>query len=320
LEKIVVLMMAYGGPDSLDNIEPYLLDVRGGRKTSQELVEEIRHRYAAIGGCSPLLEITNRQAQALEKVLNQYHDLPVNKVFEVKVGMRHWHPYIRDVVKQIFLDPPDQLIAFCMTPYESKLSTQAYFRQLNSALAEAGEEGERLVEVTRITSWYDQPKFIRAVKEKIEQALLQFPEVISQHGRILFSAHSLPAALVQQGDPYEDQIRMAIKAVVEQMGLSDQQWRFCFQSAGASNDRWLGPSIEQEIEHLAMNGVKHILSVPIGFVCDHVEVLYDIDIETRQFANSLGIRLERTGSLNDSPTFINALADLILKEGKLEQR
>ncbi len=320
MKKIVVLMMAYGGPNSLAEIEPYLLDIRGGRHTPEALIKEIQERYAAIGGRSPLLEITNRQAKALENYLNNQIETKTENIsYEVWVGMRHWHPYIKDVVKKIFQQPPDEIVAFCMTPYASKLSTQAYFNQLDLALKEVTEFYYHTIPVTRISSWYKQPLFIRAVKEKIDQALLKFPEASGSEGVILFSAHSLPAALIQQGDPYEQQIRTTVKLVVDQLGIGDHQWQFCFQSAGASNDRWLGPSIEETIHSLANSGVLNILSVPIGFVSDHVEILYDIDIENRGMADALGIRLERTDSLNESPTFIQALAAITLEGNQYQQ-
>lgn len=320
MKKIAVLMMAYGGPNSLAEIEPYLLDIRGGRHTPEALIKEIQERYAAIGGRSPLLEITNRQAKALESYLNnQIESKTEKKLYEVWVGMRHWHPYIKDVVKKIYQQPPEKIVAFCMTPYASKLSTQAYFNHLDLALKEITEFNNYAVPVTRISSWHNHPLFIRAVKEKIDQALLKFPEAGGSEGMILFSAHSLPAALIQQGDPYEQQIRTTVKLVVDQLGIGDHQWQFCFQSAGASNDRWLGPSIEETIHSLANSGVRSILSVPIGFVSDHVEVLYDIDIEIRELANVLGIRLERTDSLNDSLAFIQALASITLEGNHYQQ-
>jgi ferrochelatase len=310
-----VLMMAYGGPRSLEDVEPYLLDVRGGRATPPELVAEIKARYAAIGGKSPLLEITQAQARALEDTLNQTSSDDSYKVF---VGMRHWFPYVREAVGQFTRGGFQQVIAICMTPYFSRMSTQAYFDQLDIAM-ETGEreEGIDLPQVRKILFWHSNPLFIQALAEKLEQGIRRFPEVEGMDGKIVFTAHSLPAAIVEQGDPYERQLRETAQSVAAQLNIPDARWEFCFQSAGARNTRWLGPSLEETLARLAQEKIKNVLVAPIGFVSDHVEILFDIDIEAKHQAQAAGIHLERTEVLNTSPAFIEALAQII-KLGGME--
>jgi ferrochelatase len=304
-----ILMMAYGGPGSLEDVEPYLLDVRGGRATSPELVEEIKARYAAIGGKSPLLEITQAQARALENSLNLADDDDTYKVF---VGMRHWFPYIREAVGQILQGGHPKVISICMTPYFSRMSTQAYFDQLDQAMATIEiDEGIVLPQVIKIPSWSSNPLFIQALAEKLEQGIQQFPEVNEANGKILFTAHSLPAAIIDQGDPYEQQLRETAQSVAAQLDIPNTRWEFCYQSAGARNTRWLGPSLAETLARLAHEKTKNVLVAPIGFVSDHVEILFDIDIEARQQAQAAGIHLERTEALNTSPGFIEALAQII---------
>jgi len=295
--------MAYGGPNSLDDIEAYLLNIRGGRNTPPELVEKVRERYALIGGRSPLLEITRAQARALEERLNAAADGPRYRVY---VGMRHWHPYIREAVAQIVEDGLRNVVALCMTPHYSQMSVGAYFQKLQEAQEALGVE----MDVAYVVSWHDHPLFIQAMADKVRAALQRFPGEVRNQVRIIFTAHSLPAALMEQGDPYDAQVRETARLVARQLGLEAGDWQLCYQSAGARNVKWLGPQIEDVIVGLAEAGHKNILVAPIGFVADQAEILYDIDIACRNLAATRGAHLERTESLNTSPTFIEALADI----------
>lgn len=301
-----VLMMAYGGPDSLDDVAPYLLDVRGGRATSEALIAEVRNRYAEIGGKSPLLEITCRQAQALQTALN------TSGVGEycVYVGMRHWRPYIRQAVERIASDGIHQITAICMTPFSSSMSTGAYFDHLDRAIAAQQDDANwrRAVEVKKIGAWYTHPRYIQAIAANLRAALMDQPGAF-----VLFTAHSLPAALSEQGDPYATQFEHLARLVAQAAGLNESQWQSCFQSAGAQSTRWLGPSLEETIRQAAKERNTSLLVAPIGFVSDHVEVLYDIDIEARRIAAAEGIHLQRTASLNDQPLFIRALSEIVLR-------
>jgi ferrochelatase len=298
---IAVLLMAYGSPDSLEDIEPYLLDIRGGRPTSPELVAEIRERYALIGGRSPILDLTRRQAAALEAQLNR----DGGRRFRTYVGMRHWQPRIKAAVAQIVADGIGQVIALAMAPHYSKLSTGAYFNRLDEAIRDLDAH----VAVTTIPSWHDEPGLIAALAEKATAALARF----AQHPapKVVFTAHSLPARILKEGDPYDAQLRETACLLAGRLALPAERWLFCYQSAGRSSEPWLGPPIEEVLLELIQAGEKQLLVVPIGFVCDHVETLYDLDIAGRKLVEAHGAHLERSESLNASPTFIAALAEVV---------
>lgn len=289
---IAVLLMAYGGPENLDEVEPYLLDVRGGRPTSPELVREIRHRYEVIGGRSPILEHTRAQAAALGRTLGP--------AYATYVGMRHWHPYIKETVERIVLDGRRRLVALVMAPHYSSLSVGAYEKKLMEAAAGR-------LDVALVRSWGEHPRFVAAVREHVSQALQRFPD--PARVRVVFTAHSLPQRILAQGDPYPAELQASARAVARALGL--ERWEFAFQSAGATAEPWLGPDAGAVLERLAGDGVEDFLIVPIGFVCDHVEILYDVDVEYRDLAGRLGVRLERTTSLNDDPLLIEALAEVV---------
>ena len=299
-----ILVMAYGGPNALDDVEPYLLDVRGGRPTSPELIEEIRERYAHIGGRSPLLEITRAQAQALEERLNADAGQPIYRAY---VGMRHWFPYIREAVAEIVAGGMSNIVALCMAPHYSRMSIGAYFRKVQEAQAEVGVP----LNVTYVESWHNHPLYISAIAEKVEAALARFPSADRERVKVVFTAHSLPASIVEQGDPYDAQLRETARLAAARLDLPAETWQFCYQSAAAGSVKWLGPAIEDVVVELASSGHKQILVAPIGFVADHVEVLYDIDVVCQDLARAHDARLERTESQNTSPAFIAALADVV---------
>lgn len=305
-EHIGVLLMAYGGPDTIEDVPAFLNDIRGGRPTSQELIDEITERYQAIGGRSPILEITNAQAQSIERELNTASDDDTR--YRTYVGMRHWTPYIRDVVPSIIEDGADLIAGAVMAPHFSRMSVGAYMGKLDKAVHEAGSD----VPVVQVASWKDEPAFIDAVAKKIEQALQQkFGDLPHDEVSVLFTAHSLPARVLESGDPYREEILTSVELVAKQLGLENYQ--FAFQSQGATADPWLGPSVEETLEELSEKGVKNLLLCPIGFVCDHVEVLFDVDIEHREQAEELGIRMERTEMLNDDPGLAKAVASAVRK-------
>jgi ferrochelatase len=309
---IGLLLMAYGGPDSLDDIEPYLLDIRGGRPTSRELVAEITERYAHIGGRSPILDITCQQAQALEAELNRASAVR----FRAYVGMRHWQPRIKEAVAQMAGDGVKRGVALVMAPHYSRMSIGAYHQRLDEAIQDVGAN----ITFARIESWHNYPGFIAALAEKASQALQRFSEDGGdQLPKVIFSAHSLPVRILKTGDPYDAQLHETASLLAERLNLPPDRWLFSYQSAGQSPEPWLGPPIEDVIVELAEAGERRLLVVPIGFVCDHVEILYDLDIESRQLAEAHGAHLERSESLNASPTFIAALADLVRSEmGRLK--
>lgn len=302
METIAVLLMAYGSPENLDDMEAYLLDIRGGRPTPPALVEEMRQRYIDIGGHDPLLDITRNQAAALQAAFEIRHGK--NGVrFKTYVGMRHWQPRIAEALSQIKADGIRTALALVMAPHQSRMSTGLYFARLAEAVSAVYPD----LEVIPIERWGDAPLFIAALAEKVKAALPKF----ETQPKIVFSAHSLPSRITQEGDPYQEQLMETARLVAQQLSLSAGSWQFCFQSAGRSAEPWLGPTIEETITDLAEKGEKNVLVVPVGFVCDHIEVLYDIDVAARNLAAKKGIHLERSESLNTSPTFISALADIL---------
>ena len=289
---LAVLVMAYGGPDTIDDVEPYLQDIRGGRPTKPQLVEEIRARYARIGGRSPILEHTRAQAAAIGRTLGSR--------YRVHVGMRHWHPYIRDAVADIKRAGHRRLIGVVMAPHDSSMSIGAYEKKLLEA---AGPD----LETTLVRTWWANPHFLGAVAARITRALQRFPR--PQDVQVVFTAHSLPERIRESGDPYPEELSASATAVAQRLGLDG--WRFAYQSAGATPEPWLGPDVRDLMRDVATHGKNALLVVPIGFVCDHVEILYDIDVECQALAQRLGMRLERTDSLNDDPGLVTAVAEVI---------
>jgi ferrochelatase len=310
MKTLAVLLMAYGSPDRLEDMEDYLLDIRGGRETPPELVREIQERYSRIGGRSPLLEITRSQAAALETKLNQRFNQQDLR-FQAFTGMRHWKPRIVEAVREIEAAGIKEVIAMVMAPHSSWMSTGAYFNQLDQAIQETRAD----LNVRRVESWHVHPGLIAAIAEKAAAAIENF-----SMGKpfVIFTAHSLPARILEQGDPYDHQLRETANLLTDRLSLEPGRWMFSYQSAGKSREPWLGPPIEAVVVDLARAGEKELLLVPIGFVSDHVEVLYDIDIVCRELAAGHGARLERSASLNASPAFITAMAEIIAEHLDLQ--
>lgn len=299
-----VLLLAFGGPEDLDSIEPFLRNVLPGRPITPELVERVKKRYELIGGKSPLPEITRRQAKLLEERLNSSL-IPHPSSFKVYVGMRHWHPFIKDIVKQIKEDGISQVVTIPMAPQTSKASTGGYIEALNKAIEEFPGLNVKIAK-----AWHENPLYLEAVAERVENALDYFPEETRDDVQVIFSAHSLPKKTVE-GDPYESQLRETIEGVLQI--ACPLNWYLAYQSKGQAPGEWLGPEVEAVMEGLANEGKKDVLIVPIGFVCDHVETLYDIDIVFKKKAEELGMNFNRAASLNDAPLFIEALADIVKK-------
>lgn len=295
--RYAVLLAAYGAPGSLQDVEPYLRDVRGGRPTPPELIADMRERYAAIGGRSPLLDRTQEQAAALE--------LALESRVPVYVGMRHWQPYIADVLPEIRAAGFRRLVAVPLAPHFARLSVGAYQQMIDRARGP--------VEVEFIEPWHEHPLFVAAVSERVCQGLERFPAAERERVSLVFTAHSLPQSILREGDPYVDQLQASVGAVSRELG---RPARFAFQSAGRTGDSWLGPDVGALLEELAAAGTRQVLICPIGFVSDHLEVLYDIDIECQALAEKLNVHLERTQSLNASSLLIGALAELVSRAAK----
>lgn len=292
--QIAVLVMAYGGPGNIADVEPYLMDIRGGRPTKPQLIEEIQARYARIGGRSPILELTRAQAVGVGRALGPR--------FSVHVGMRHWHPYIKDTVEEIRRAGHQRVVGVVMAPHYSSMSVGAYEQKLLAAT-----QTDPPIETALVRSWWENPHFLDAVADRVTQARQRFarPKAV----QIIFTAHSLPERILAAGDPYPQELAASAAAVADRLHL--EGWHCAYQSAGATADPWLGPDAEAVITELARAGHEAILLVPIGFVCDHVEILYDIDVEYQALAKRLGVQLERTASLNDDPGLVAAVADVV---------
>lgn len=298
---VAVLLMAMGGPDCLENVEPFLLDVRGGRPTPPELVEEIRERYRATGGKSPAVGITKDVAKKLEAKLNASG----GRRYRVYVGLRHWHPFIKETFAELSVEQPERVVGFCMAPQQSSLSTGAYRKKVEEAQADQ----RSACPVSYVGSWNRHPKLIAAIVANIQRGLRKFSPDVRETVPVLFTAHSLPERIVALKDPYPDEVQGTIESVTALLGA--QPTRFAYQSQGRSSEPWLGPTVESALEALSRAGNRHVLVAPIGFLCDHVETLYDIDIELKQLAEKQGMRLERIDMLNDSPAMIDTLADVL---------
>jgi protoporphyrin/coproporphyrin ferrochelatase len=297
---IGVLVMAYGGPDSLDEIPGYLADIRSGRPTPARIVEEITHNYQQIGGKSPLLEITRKQVLAIQAQLDP-------SVFRLYLGMRHWSPWIEDTVRDMLDDGITHAVSLVLAPHYSKMSIAKY-----QAKIAAGLEMQRgQIQLAHIESYHDAPGLVQALAERVEAGLRCWSEAERQAIHVIFSAHSLPVRILKTGDPYDEQLQQTARLVAERAGLEDGQWSWSYQSAGRSPEPWLGPQLPEHLRALAERGIRNVISLPVGFVSDHVEILYDIDIQAQGVARELGMRLERPPALNDDPLFIDTLAGLI---------
>ena len=291
--------MAYGSPDRLDQVEAYYTDIRRGSPPSPELLEELVGRYRAIGGGSPLSRIVEAQRAALEAALAAR-----SRPIRVYAGMRHIEPRIGGIVESMAADGVARFVAIVLAPHKSS-NAAGYWRAVDAALAGLGEHAPSVVVVD---SWYDQPRFIEALVATTGEALARFPD--PTRARVMFTAHSLPARVVAEGDPYPDQLAETAALVATQLGLTE--YAFAFQSSGRTGEAWLGPDILGEIRRLAGTGVTELVVRPVGFVADHLEVLYDIDIEAQAVARDVGVRLERARSMNDDPIFIAGLADVAM--------
>ena len=294
-----LLLLAFGGPRSLDEVGPFLNRIMKGRKPSSEQLEKVKERYRLIGGASPLLKITLGQARGLEKRLSEK-----GHSFKSYVGMRYGHPMIEETMKEIFRDGITEVVAIPMAPFQSRESTGAYIEEVKRVQKNIGE----VLKVSFIVGWYMHPLFLEAIREKIREGLVGFTPEKRKRVQLLFTAHSLPKSIVEK-DPYAREIDECIKGVVG--GLGHRAWRMAYQSKGGGPEEWVGPDVESVLTELSKGGVRRVLIVPIGFVSDHIEILYDIDILYREKAKSLGMKLKRTTSLNFSEKFIEALSAIV---------
>jgi ferrochelatase len=280
--KAALVVMAYGSPERPEDIRPYLEDIREGRPVSDAAVAELTERYRRIGGHSPLDEITERQRAALERELG----LPVH------VGMKHWRPRIADAVEAALAGGAERIVGVVLAPHYSALSIAGYRERVEDALRGRAE-------LVFVESWHDHAPFLEVLAERVR----------GTDAHVVFTAHSLPARILAMGDPYRDQLLDTSRLVAERAGI--ERWSFAFQSESPTGEPWLGPDILDELTRLHADGVRKVLVCPVGFVSDHLEILWDLDVEARERAAELQLELDRIESLNDDPAFAAALAAVV---------
>ncbi|HSK15869.1 MAG TPA: ferrochelatase [Gaiellaceae bacterium] len=293
--QTAVILMAYGSPDRPEDIPAYFADIRGGRPARPEAVAELAERYRRIGGLSPLNEVTEAQRAALEREVG----LPVH------LGMKHWSPWISDAVEDALADGADRLVGLVLAPHYSRISIGGYRDRLERALAGRAE-------LAFVESWHDHEPFLDVLADRVR----------GTDAHVVFTAHSLPERILAEGDPYRDELLATSRLVAERAGVAS--WSFAFQSESPTGEPWLGPDILAELHDLHDRGVGKVLLAPVGFVSDHLEILWDLDVEARDQAAELGLELDRIESLNDDPAFVAALGDLVRKAsapaGRIEAR
>lgn len=300
--KTAIILLAHGAPLRVQDIPKYLKNIRGGKDSSTQVIQEVASRYQQIGGRSPLLDITTAQAEALEQYLNQGED-----EFKVYVGMRTWSPYIKDAVNQAVNDGAERIIALCLAPQYSRWSTERYQKAFNEAM-EVWQS--KKLDVQFVTSWPNQPLLIDAFVERYQAAAVDLNAKGKKNIHTIFTVHSIPADSVEMfGDPYVEEYGKTMQGILQQVDITN--WHQAYQSQGMIPVPWLEPSVEATLDKIAEAGGQTALMVPVGFVCDHIEILYDIDIAFKEYAAERNIELYRTESLNTSPLFIEALAGVV---------
>ncbi|MFN2388901.1 MAG: ferrochelatase [Actinomycetota bacterium] len=292
-----VLVMSYGTPRSLEEVASYYTDIRHGRPPPPHLLDELTARYRAIGGRSPLYEITRAQAAGIE----------ARTGVRTYVGQKHAPPFIDDAVASLAAEGVGVCAGLVLAPHYSALSVGDYRARVNRAAARIGWAGR----LEMIESWHLEEGYLAFLTGAVEGALLELAEPARRGAVVLFTAHSLPAGILERGDPYPEQLRETAAAVAARAPL--ERWDVAWQSAGRTEAPWLGPDVTEVVQDLARRGVGAVVICPCGFVADHLEVLYDIDIEARRVADALGIALVRTRSPNDDPAFLDALGRVVAR-------
>jgi ferrochelatase len=295
-----VLLMAYGTPGRLEDVAEYFTHIRGGRRPSEEAIANLQERYRTIGGTTPLLSITEAVRAGLEQELASE-----GRGQRVYVGMKHWHPFIAETMRTMQDDGVRHITAVALAPHYSKLSVGAY----KHAVEEAQQELGNPFEITFVDRWHDEPAFVAMMADRVDAALSRLTAVERRPPIVVFTAHSLPERIREWGDPYERELRESAAAVAQAARLPE--WRFAWQSAGGSSEPWIGPDILDYLETLAGEGFTTVVQVPIGFVSDHLEILYDIDVEAVRTARVLGLDLMRTELPNASPEVIRVLSSVV---------
>jgi ferrochelatase len=300
-KTIGVLVMSYGTPESLEQVEAYYTHIRRGSPPSEEQLKDLTDRYRSIvGGVFPLRENTNQQVSALQRTLDERAG---KGTFVCYQGLKHAAPYIEDGIAAMAADGITDAIGIVLTPQYSVMSVGGYMKRAQDEAATHG------ISFKAVQEYHLHPELIDALSGRVKEGLQKFNDA-GADTLVLFSAHSLPAKILEMNDPYSDQLLATSAAIAEQAGVKN--WQFTWQSAGKTGQPWLGPDILETLEQLSKEGITSVLVTPVGFVSDHLEVLYDIDIEAHQFAVERDIKLERIRMLNDDPQYMAALADSVL--------
>jgi ferrochelatase len=292
--------MAYGSPKTLADVEGYYTHIRGGRKPTREQVEDLLGRYSAIGGASPLRKITEKQASGLQASLGR-----LGSETRVYAGMKHSTPFIGDEVRRAYSEGVHELLCIALAPHYSGIGIGGYFRAVEEARTGLGDS----LRVKLVKSWHDNPELVRMWAARVRSA--------GQRGgddpSLVFSAHSLPERILREGDPYRDQLLKTSRLVAKESGWKD--WSFAFQSASETGEPWLGPDILDHLQNLYESGKRSFVVAPIGFVSDHLEILYDIDVECKGWASRRKLSLVRCESPNDSNELIGVLMSIVIESG-----
>jgi len=299
-----VMLMTYGSPATLDDIPVYIKNVYGGREPDPEIITEFRRRYDLIGG-SPLLRITREQAQALEVELNGAST--DGTTYSVNAGMRFSPPFITDLTPEVAANA-HKLIGVIMSPQYSPIIMRGYIQKLEDAVEDLGRADLKLA-ISR--DWHMQPYFLQALAERVQQALDRFPTEIRASVPVLLTAHSMPKRVIEREPDYINNLKETAAAIAKMLDLADDRWMFCYQSAGHTPEEWLKPDFADVMPELQQAGKQHVLIAPVQFLADHLEILYDIEVGAREQAEEHGIAFSRIESLNTSPLFIKALAEVV---------
>jgi ferrochelatase len=300
MSSSAVIVMAYGTPATLAELEPYYTHIRRGRPPSAELLAELHDRYQAIGGRSPLLEITEAQAAGLRAALQ---DAEYENV-QVRIGMKHARPFIEDTARELAAGGAEQVVGLVLAPHYSRMSIGEYAGRVAAALGDGpGAPGFRMV-----PSWATAPGYLEWLVGAVQAALAQLGDAATG-AEVVFTAHSLPKRILSAGDPYPDELRATAEAVARAAGQA--RWSVAWQSAGRTADPWIGPDVLEVLPKIAAAGASGVVVCPAGFVADHLEVLYDLDIEAAAAARELGLPFARTVSPNADPRLAATLAEVV---------
>ncbi|MCM3662920.1 ferrochelatase [Mesobacillus subterraneus] len=304
-KKMGLLVMAYGTPYKEEDIERYYTHIRHGRTPSPEMLEDLRQRYEAIGGISPLAKITIEQGEKLEQHLNSIQS---EIEFKLYLGLKHIEPFIEDAVKQMHDDGIEEAVSIVLAPHFSTFSVKSYNGRAKEEAAKLGGP-----EIVSVESWYDEPKFVKYWSDRVAKTFSDMPADERENAVLIVSAHSLPEKILQMGDPYPDQLRETADLIAGNANV--KKYEVGWQSAGNTPEPWLGPDVQDLTRDLfEAHGYKAFVYVPAGFVSDHLEVLYDNDYECKKVTDEIGASYHRPPMPNAEPEFIDAMADVILKK------